>query len=1166
MKLYIFILLLLFSGSTFILHPQQKWKWEKMNYNFDENVTLISALSENNFWVRTNDGDLFHCLNGNVFSYETIIPSEYTRITVTAISNGKYIFTAMDNNWQTHFYHFENGIWRSDNFIFHLPVQEVAVINEGLYYAIGNFGAMLKYENKQWQEIETPLKSHINFIQVITPEEIYLGTHAEGIFLFDGISFRKTPFEEDNKWDIVSLKTYNRDHIYAYDSKSKIYKLIDGKFILENDENIKAIYTNTENISYFESVLKTDHTDFLKIQIPSGYRFSSYISYHPDSLLFTETGGIIYRAVISQTNYFTNLNRVYGIKSNDFTYNYIGAVHDFNNNGLPDIMTVNRGIKTSLTFFFNNKNSPFLTYSPLPFDEIEIAGQASAFFDYNNNGFIDFVINISDTGGNYLALYENDKKGNFFRKNIIYLPDDNILRSPATISPVDLNGDGKLDLCISYYYGPLDKTGYVLFLMNDFFDGLSEFDTTYKELTRGWNTQPIFADFTGNNLNDLFITNKWRNNKIFINNNGKFIEETESRFDSLYLTETVGAIAADFNNDGSLDIITISDKYFIQLFLNNGKGFFTDVSEDFGLKKISFKDSVYGYVSATSADFNNDGWLDLFIIDHSLINPKNILLINVDGKYFINKTDEMQITFPVLSNVIAADIDNDGDMDLFCYGYNDYALWINNLNDNNYIKIKPRGVISNSDGWGTKIWVYETGHLNDQKYLRGYRQIGSETFGATQNNEYIAHFGVDEKKLYDVKIKFFGGKEIILTKIKPGNFYYIDELTGFSAFMYKLPGVIYQTLVKKEIQYYLITTIFMFFILYSGTKIGLKKFLWDLKLSLGFVVVSISIYWLLIMLTNNSESIFLKYILPFSAAAAGIIIPNIVFLWISRNQNKMKSLENISDDLLHELMQFSHGAWALSNLNSLQLLYQHAPEKENDDKFNAAISERRLTFNEMVLPKLSLIINYSQSIGINNELILQLKRSIKLINEQKKMEDSPSYHLLTQSIRTIKDSLAHLKKIVYQSYSCDPVEVIKKTCESLKEIIEENNVDLQRNKFYEGTKKVLIKNYELADILDNCLQNSIKALAHNDKKEISINVYRIAPKICIDIIDSGIGIVEIEWDKIFESGYSKGSSTGQGLYYARETLKKYGGRIFVKSSSEALETIFSIELNEGILQ
>ena len=93
----------------------------------------------------------------------------------------------------------------------------------------------------------------------------------------------------------------------------------------------------------------------------------------------------------------------------------------------------------------------------------------------------------------------------------------------------------------------------------------------------------------------------------------------------------------------------------------------------------------------------------------------------------------------------------------------------------------------------------------------------------------------------------------------------------------------------------------------------------------------------------------------------------------------------------------------------------------------------------------------------------------------------------------------------------------------------------------------------------------MKALLQKEEKEISLKVYKLAPKICIGITDTGIGIVESEWEKIFESGYSKGSSSGFGLFSARQILKKYGGRIYVKSSSVTEGTVFTIELNEGIM-
>jgi signal transduction histidine kinase len=74
--------------------------------------------------------------------------------------------------------------------------------------------------------------------------------------------------------------------------------------------------------------------------------------------------------------------------------------------------------------------------------------------------------------------------------------------------------------------------------------------------------------------------------------------------------------------------------------------------------------------------------------------------------------------------------------------------------------------------------------------------------------------------------------------------------------------------------------------------------------------------------------------------------------------------------------------------------------------------------------------------------------------------------------------------------------------------------------------------------------------------------YRNSPKICIDVADNGIGIPEEKWETIFQKGYSENGSTGLGLALARETLQKYGGRIFVKQSNANEGTTFTIELNE----
>ena len=1166
MRFNVFILLLLFTGSLFYPKSGKKWKWEKVNYSFPGDVYILSVASGNNFWLRTKEGNLIHYQNGKTDTYKTIISSEYSRFQFAALNQNEFLATAMDNKWRTHFYHFAEGKWEKDPFVFRLPVQSLTKINNKTVYATGNFGIMLKYENNNWTEIKTPFKSHIDYVDMASPKEIFLLTQSEGVYLFDGNLFKPIPFEEKNKWDVQGIRILSENKIFVRDRKRKIYRYKEGRFIQDNNPNGKALFDNPANPIYHAVVQKTDHHNELSITVPSIYKFIDSKSYHKDSILFSERGGTIYRAGVTNSSYFIDFSKVLGVIGGDFTSNYITAIYDFDNNGLLDIISVNQSLNESFTIFYNNHSIPFRKIIAPPISNEQVLGPSAAFLDYNCDSFTDFVITRSDTGGISLDVFENDKKGNFFKRKSVPLSLDNNLNAPVNLKPVDFDADGKMDLNLTYYYGSLNNPGYEIILKNSFFNGLGEIDSSYKKITRAWNRQSLFADFNNDDRNDWFIVNKWNKNKLLMRKDGKFIDESNKRILPLKLSETVGACAADFDNDGDLDILEISDHSFLSLFQNNAKGFFTDASEQVGLNKIAFGESILGFVSVTLGDFNNDGFTDIFLSDANKKNPRNFLLLNQHGKYFIDQTEEMQIAKPVFHSAIAVDIDNDGDIDILSYGINEYALWINNLDNKSYLKIKPRGVIANSDGWGTKIWIYEAGHLNDHLFLRGYKQLGSEIFGASQNCENIAHFGVDQNKLYDVKLKFYGGEEIILQNLKPGTTYNVNELNELSAFFYTFPRVVVRVLRSKEIQNYILITVLTFFILYVGTKSGLHYYRWNNMLSLGFVSLSSSLYWLILLLTINSPSLFLKYFLPALMSAASIAIPNLVFLWITRNHGEAKSVEKLKDELLDELMQFSHGAWALSNLNSLQLLYAHAHDNSNDPQYLETITERRITFNEMVQPRLTSIIDLSSSINLGNEHTQQLNRSLEILIDIKPAQGFSSYHEFATAIALVKESLIGIKRIVYATYSCDPITVIKNTCNSLESILTQNDVVVLKCKKYEDEHAVLIKNYELADIIDNCIQNSVRALKDTEKKKITITVYKSAPKICIDIADNGSGISKNEWEKIFESGYSNDANTGFGLFAARTKLKKYGGRIFVKSSIESEETIFTIELNEGILK
>jgi hypothetical protein len=136
-----------------------------------------------------------------------------------------------------------------------------------------------------------------------------------------------------------------------------------------------------------------------------------------------------------------------------------------------------------------------------------------------------------------------------------------------------------------------------------------------------------------------------------------------------------GVALLDYDGDGRLDV------YFVQgaplpgftqtmpsgdvLYRNNGDGTFTDVSRQAGIGARH-----YG-LGVASADYNNDGFPDLFITTLE----GNTLLKNDGHGHFIDVTTAAGVSAPPLSTGAAfVDIDNDGWLDLFVARYTDYTL------------------------------------------------------------------------------------------------------------------------------------------------------------------------------------------------------------------------------------------------------------------------------------------------------------------------------------------------------------------------------------------------------------------------------------------------------------------------------------------------------------
>jgi tetratricopeptide (TPR) repeat protein len=144
-----------------------------------------------------------------------------------------------------------------------------------------------------------------------------------------------------------------------------------------------------------------------------------------------------------------------------------------------------------------------------------------------------------------------------------------------------------------------------------------------------------------------------------------------------HLIETmVGGVAAfDSNGDGRIDIFFTNGaetpslkktgpRYFNRLFRNDGDLRFTDVTSEAGLEGAGFS------IGAAAADFDNDGRADLFVAGY----PNNILYRNLGNGRFADVTREAGIRSGEWS--VAGgwfDYDNDGLLDLFVVNYLDWS-------------------------------------------------------------------------------------------------------------------------------------------------------------------------------------------------------------------------------------------------------------------------------------------------------------------------------------------------------------------------------------------------------------------------------------------------------------------------------------------------------------
>ena len=145
------------------------------------------------------------------------------------------------------------------------------------------------------------------------------------------------------------------------------------------------------------------------------------------------------------------------------------------------------------------------------------------------------------------------------------------------------------------------------------------------------------------------------------NCNGTFTDVTKASGLAKTPTATQTAVWVDINNDGLLDLFVGNENSPAQLFLNKGDGTFEDISGSAGIDKIAFSKGV------TAADYDNDGWPDLYV---SNLTGPNFLYHNNHNNTFTEVAQQAGVAGPTRGfPTWFFDYDNDGWPDLFVTSY-----------------------------------------------------------------------------------------------------------------------------------------------------------------------------------------------------------------------------------------------------------------------------------------------------------------------------------------------------------------------------------------------------------------------------------------------------------------------------------------------------------------
>jgi hypothetical protein len=510
---------------------------------------------------------------------------------------------------------------------------------------------------------------------------------------------------------------------------------------------------------------------------------------------FVDSGPVIFKDITKEAG-LSGWTHVMGAADKGLIIDTNGSgvgLIDYDNDGWLDIYLVNGSTFNALdgketpphaALFHNNHDGTFTDVAAKAGVTNDRWGFGVAIADFDNDGWPDIF--VSNWGKN--RLYRNNHDGTF--TDVAEKASVQLDNWSAGATWGDYDGDGRLDLFVSGYVHfdrdnlPYPKTKAVSLNTCEFhgvvvmcgprglqgepdhlfhnngngtFTDVSAKAGVADTVNRYYGLTPLFADVNNDGKVDLVVANDSTLSYLYLNRGDGTFEDA-SLTSGFALNEdgrevaAMGVAAGDYLNNGMLDfaITDFSDEAKL-LFHNDGNAAFTEVSmrSGVGRKSIPFLGWGTGFL-----DYDNDGWLDLMMINGHIYPAADkldwgtsyaqrpLLFHNLrDGKFEEVPPVEGSGTAEVISGRGAAfgDLFNDGKIDVVINLLDGPPVLLRNVNPDHHHWVELKlvgGAKSPRDAVGATVYLTANGMRQRQDVLSGGSYVSS--------NDQRPHFGLGD--------------------------------------------------------------------------------------------------------------------------------------------------------------------------------------------------------------------------------------------------------------------------------------------------------------------------------------------------------------------------------------------------------------------------------------